>query len=112
MKMITAVIRPYKLDDLELAVARLGVQGMTVSEVHGYGHQHGHTEHYRGTEYRVEFTPKTWVTIAVDEEIVEPVIEAIANVARTGKVGDGRIYVSEIRQAIRIRTGETGTAAT
>ena len=112
MKLITAIVKPFTLEDVKTGLEETGVLGMTVSEVHGYGHQHGHTEHYRGTEYRVEFTPKTWVTIAVDEEIVEPVIEAIANVARTGKVGDGRIYVSEIRQAIRIRTGETGTAAT
>lgn len=112
MKMITAVIRPYKLDDLELAVARLGVQGMTVSEVQGYGRQRGHAEHYRGADYRVDFVPKTLVAIAVDDAVVEPVVEAIANVARTGKVGDGKIFVSEIGQAIRIRTGETGVAAT
>jgi nitrogen regulatory protein P-II 2 len=112
MKLITAIIRPYKLEDLELAVARLGVQGMTVTEVQGYGRQRGHAEHYRGAEYRVDFVPKTQVEIAVDDSIVEPVVEAIANVARTGKVGDGKIFVSEIEQAIRIRTGETGVAAT
>ncbi len=112
MKLITAIIRPYKLDDLELAVARLGVQGMTVTEVQGYGRQRGHAETYRGAEYRVDFVPKTQVEIAVDDSIVEPVVEAIANVARTGKVGDGKIFVSEIDQAIRIRTGETGVAAT
>ena len=112
MKLITAIIRPYKLDDLELAVARLGVQGMTVTEVQGYGRQRGHAETYRGAEYRVDFVPKTQVEIAVDDSIVEPVVEAIANVARTGKVGDGKIFVSEIEQAIRIRTGETGVAAT
>ena len=112
MKLITAIIRPYKLDDLELAVAKLGVQGMTVTEVQGYGHQRSHAEHYRGAEYRIDFVPKTQVEIAVDESIVEPVVEAIANVARTGKIGDGKIFVSEIEQAIRIRTGETGVAAT
>ena len=106
MKMITAVIRPHNLDDLERAVAQLGVQGMTVDEVQGYGQQHGHL-----AEYRVEFTPRTQVQIAVDETLVEPIIEAIANVTRTGKVGDGRIFVAPLGQAIRIRTGETGTAA-
>jgi nitrogen regulatory protein P-II 2 len=112
MKLITAIIRPFKLDDLEMAVARLGVQGMTVTEVQGYGRQRGHAEYYRGAEYKVDFVPKTRVDLAVDDSIVEPVIEAIANVARTGKVGDGKIFVSELEQAIRIRTGETGVAAT
>lgn len=112
MKMITAIIRPHKLNDLELAVAQLGVQGMTVMEVQGYGTQHGHAEFYRGAEYRVEFVPRMQVLIAVDESIIEPVIEAIANVTRTGKIGDGRIFVASIEQAIRIRTGETGVAAT
>lgn len=112
MKLITAVIRPFKLDDLEMAVAQLGVQGMTVIEVQGYGAGHGHSEVYRGAEYRIDFVPRTQVQIAVDDSIVEPVVEAIANVARTGKVGDGRIFVTDIEQAIRIRTGETGTAAT
>lgn len=111
MKLITAIIRPFKLDDLELAVAKLGVQGMTVTEVQGYGRQKGHAEYYRGAEYRVDFVPKTRVEIAVDESIVEPVVEAIANVARTGKVGDGKIFVTELEQAIRIRTGEYGAAA-
>ena len=111
MKMITAIIRPHKLDDLEVAVARLGVQGMTVTEVLGYGRQRGHAEHYRGAEYRVDFAPKMLVEIAVEDSIVEPVCEAIANVARTGKVGDGKIFVAELDNAIRIRTGETGTAA-
>ncbi len=111
MKLITAIIRPYKLDDLEMAVAQLGVQGMTVVEVQGYGAEHGHSEVYRGAQYRIDFVPRTQVQIAVDESIVEPVIEAIANVTRTGKVGDGRIFVSGLAQAIRIRTGETGVAA-
>jgi nitrogen regulatory protein P-II 2 len=112
MKLITAIIRPYKLDDLQLAVARLGAQGMTVTEVQGYGRQRGHAEYYRGAEYLVDFIPKTQVEIAVEDSILEPVVEAIANVARTGKIGDGKIFVSEIEQAIRIRTGETGVAAT
>lgn len=112
MKMITAIIRPYKLDDLEMAVAQLGVQGMTVTEVQGYGSEHGHAEVYRAAEYRIDFVPRTQVQIAVDESIVEPVVEAIANVSRTGKVGDGRIFVTDIEQAIRVRTGETGVAAT
>jgi len=111
MNLITAIIRPYKLDDLEMAVAQLGVQGMTVVEVQGYGAEHGHSEVYRGAQYRIDFVPRTQVQIAVDETIVEPVIEAIANVTRTGKVGDGRIFVSGLAQAIRIRTGETGVAA-
>lgn len=111
MKLITAIIRPYKLDDLELAVAHLGVQGMTVIEVQGYGRQRGHAEYYRGAEYHVDFLPRTQVEIAVDESIVEPVVEAIANVTRTGKIGDGRIFVAPLGQAIRIRTGETGDTA-
>jgi len=112
MKMITAIVRPFKLDDLELAVAQLGVQGMTILEVQGYGAEHGHLEVYRAAEYQVNFVSRVQVQIAVDESIVEPVVEAIANVTRTGKVGDGRIFVSGIEQAIRIRTGETGVAAT
>ncbi len=112
MKMITAIIRPHKLDDLEQAVARIGVQGMTVTEVRGYGRQHGHLEVYRGAEYRVESAPRIQVHIAADDALVEPLVEAIANVTRTGKVGDGRIFVAGLGQAIRIRTGETGVAAT
>ncbi len=112
MKLITAVMRPYKLDELELAVAKLGVQGMTVLEVQGFGRQRGHAEFYRGAEYRVDFVPKTQVQIAVDDSVVDAVVDAIANVARTGKVGDGKIFVSHLEQAIRIRTGETGVAAT
>lgn len=111
MLLVCAIVRPFKLGDLQVAVAQLGVQGMTVIEVQGYGAQHGHEEHYRGQSLQVEFTPRVMVQIAVDESIVEPVIEAIANVARTGKVGDGRIFVSRLEQAVRIRTGETGEAA-
>ena len=112
MKMITAIVRPYKLDDLRTAVAHLGVQGMTVTEVLGYGRQHGHAESYRGAEYRVDFIPKARIDIAVDDSAVESVTEAIANIARTGKTGDGKIFVSNLGQAIRIRTSETGPAAT
>jgi len=112
MKLITAIIRPHKLDDLEVAVGQIGVNGMTVTEVHGYGAQHGHAEVYRGANYVIEFVPRTQVQIAVDDSIVEAVVEAIANVTRTGKVGDGRIFVADIEQVIRIRTGETGVAAT
>lgn len=112
MKWITTIIRPYKLDDLEQAVAKLGVQGLTVTEVQGYGRQRGHAEYYRGAEYRVDFVPKTRVEIAVEDSILEPVLEAIANIARTGKTGDGKIFVSELVEALRIRTGETGESAT
>ena len=112
MKMITAIIRPHKLDDLEQAAARIGVQGMTVTEVQGYGRQHGHLEVYRGAEFRVEFAARVHVQIAVDDGLVEPLVEALANVTRTGKVGDGRIFVAPIEQTVRIRTGETGAAAT
>jgi nitrogen regulatory protein P-II 2 len=111
MKMITAIIRPWKLDDLQLAVARLGVQGITVTEVTGYGRQRGHSEHYRGAEYRVEFVPTLRVDIAVDDGAMEPVVEAIQNVARTGKTGDGKIFIATMTQAVRIRTRETGAAA-
>ncbi len=111
MKMITAIIRPWKLDDLQLAVARLGVQGLTVTEVTGYGRQKGHSEHYRGAEYRVEFVPKLRVEIVTDDPAVEAVVEAIQNVARTGKTGDGKVFTSVVQQAVRIRTRETGAAA-
>jgi nitrogen regulatory protein PII len=111
MKMITAIIRPWKLDDLQLAVARLGVQGLTVTEVAGYGRQKGHSEHYRGAEYRVEFVPKLRVEIVTDDSGAESVVEAIQNVARTGKIGDGKVFTSTVQQAVRIRTRETGAAA-
>lgn len=111
MKMITAIIKPFKLDDVRQAVADIGLQGITVSEVKGFGRQRGHTELYRGAEYVVDFLPKAKIELAVDESIAEQVIEAITNAARTGKIGDGKIFVTELEQAIRIRTGETGTAA-
>ncbi|MDH4047985.1 MAG: P-II family nitrogen regulator [Gammaproteobacteria bacterium] len=111
MKMITAIIKPFKLDDVRQAVADIGLHGITVSEVKGFGRQRGHTELYRGAEYVVDFLPKAKIELAVDEAIAEQVIEAISNAARTGKIGDGKIFVTDLEQAIRIRTGETGTAA-
>src|SRR5918999_5178396 len=108
MKLITAIIKPFKLDDVRQAVADIGVQGITVTEVQGVGRQRGHTELYRGAEYRVDFLPKTKIELAVDDSIAEQVIEAITNVARTGKIGDGKVFVIDLEQAVRIRTGETG----
>jgi nitrogen regulatory protein P-II 2 len=111
MKLITAVIKPFKLDEVRQAIADIGVQGVTVTEVQGFGRQRGHTELYRGAEYRVDFLPKTKIEIAVDDTVVEQVIEAITNVARTGKIGDGKIFVTQLDQAVRIRTGESGAEA-
>jgi len=111
MKMITAIIRPWKLDDLQMAVARLGVQGITVTEVTGYGRQRGHTEHFRGAEYSIEFVPKLRVEIVLDSASAEAVIEAISNVCRTGKTGDGKIFLAPVGEAVRIRTRESGAAA-
>ncbi|MGB5492777.1 MAG: P-II family nitrogen regulator [Woeseiaceae bacterium] len=111
MKMITAIIKPFKLDDVRQAVADIGIQGITVTEVKGFGRQRGHTELYRGAEYVVDFLPKAKIELAVADEVAEQVIEAIANTARTGKIGDGKIFVTELVQAIRIRTGETGSEA-
>ena len=111
MKLITAIIKPFKLDDVREAVAEIGVKGITVSEVKGFGRQQGHTELYRGAEYVVDFLPKARIELAVAEELAERVIEAIVDAARTGKIGDGKIFVTNLEQAIRIRTGETGPAA-
>ena len=111
MKMITAIIKPFKLDDVRQAVADIGIQGITVTEVKGFGRQRGHTELYRGAEYVVDFLPKSKIELAVSDDIVEQVTEAISNAARTGKIGDGKIFVSDVVEAIRIRTGETGEAA-
>jgi nitrogen regulatory protein PII len=111
MKMITAIIRPWKLDDLQMAVARLGVQGITVTEVSGYGRQRGHSEHYRGAEYQAEFVPKLRVEIVLDDSSAEAVVEAISNVCRTGKTGDGKIFLASVGEAVRIRTRESGAAA-
>jgi nitrogen regulatory protein PII len=111
MKMITAIIRPWKLDDLQMAVARLGVQGITVTEVAGYGRQRGQSEHYRGSEYQVQFVPKLRVEIVLDDTSAEAVVEAISNVCRTGKTGDGKIFLAPVGEAVRIRTRESGAAA-
>lgn len=111
MKMITAIIKPFKLDDVREAVAEIGIQGITVTEVKGFGRQRGHTELYRGAEYVVDFLPKAKIELAVVDELADQVIEAIANTARTGKMGDGKIFVTELKQAMRIRTGETGSQA-
>jgi len=111
MKLITAIIRPHKLEDVRQAVGDVGVQGVTVTEVRGFGRQRGHTEVYRGAEYVVEFVPKTRIEIAVDDALAERVIEAITNTARTSKVGDGKIFVFDLEQVVRIRTGERGASA-
>ena len=111
MKMVSAVIKPFKLDEVRVALSSLGVQGITVTEVKGFGRQKGHTELYRGAEYVVDFLPKVKIEIAVDESILDRVIEAIEQSARTGKIGDGKVFVFELEQVIRIRTGETGPDA-
>ncbi len=111
MKLITAVIKPFRLDDVRNALAEVGVQGMTVTEVKGFGRQRGHTELYRGAEYVVDFLPKVKVEVALPEDLAERAIEAIVESARTGKVGDGKIFVTELTQVYRIRTGETGNQA-
>jgi nitrogen regulatory protein P-II 2 len=111
MKMVAAVIKPFKLDDVREALSEIGVQGITVTEVKGFGRQKGHTELYRGAEYVVDFLPKIKVEAAVSEEILEQVIEAITKAANTGKIGDGKIFVYGLEQVMRIRTGETGNEA-
>ena len=111
MKLVTAVVKPFRLDDVRNALAEVGVQGMTVTEVKGFGRQRGHTELYRGAEYVVDFLPKVKVEVAVTDELVDRVIEAISAAAKTGKVGDGKIFVTELVQVYRIRTGETGDQA-
>jgi nitrogen regulatory protein P-II 2 len=111
MKLITAIIKPYKLDEVRQAIADIGVQGVTVTEVQGFGRQRGHTELYRGAEYSIDFLPKTRLEIAVDDEVAEQVIEAVCNVARTGKIGDGKIFVTALDEVVRIRTGESGAEA-
>ena len=111
MKMITAIVKPFKLDDVREALSEIGVQGITVSEVKGFGRQKGHTELYRGAEYVVDFLPKVKIEAAVADELVDQVIESITNAANTGKIGDGKIFVSALEQVVRIRTGETGNEA-
>jgi nitrogen regulatory protein P-II 2 len=111
MKLITAIIKPFKLDDVRRAVNEVGVAGLTVTEVRGFGRQRGHTEMYRGAEYAVEFLPKTKIEIAVDNALLDRVIDALMKAAYTGKVGDGKIFVFELVQTVRIRTGERDTSA-
>ncbi len=111
MKMVTAIVKPFKLDEVREALSAIGVQGVTVTEVKGFGRQKGHTELYRGAEYVVDFLPKVKIEAAVDDSLVERVIEAIETAARTGKIGDGKIFVSSLEQVMRIRTGETGKDA-
>ena len=111
MKMVTAIIKPFKLDDVRQALSEIGVQGVTVSEVKGFGRQKGHTELYRGAEYVVDFLPKVKMELAIDDSLLDQTIEAITTKANTGKIGDGKIFVTNIEQAIRIRTNESGPEA-
>lgn len=111
MKLVTAIIKPFKLDDVREAISEIGVSGITVVEVKGFGRQKGHTELYRGAEYVVDFLPKIKVEVAIGADQVDQVVEAIADAAKTGKIGDGKIFVSNLEQVVRIRTGESGTEA-
>src|SRR5471032_2970521 len=111
MKLITSIIKPFKLDEVRAALAELGVSGMTVTEVKGFGRQRGHTELYRGAEYTVDFVPKSRIEVAVRSELVDRVVDAIVAAAKTGKVGDGNIFISDLARVVRIRTGETDDAA-
>ena len=111
MKLVTAIVKPFRLDDVRNALSEVGIQGMTVSEVKGFGRQRGHTELYRGAEYVVDFLPKAKIEVAVPDDDVERVVEAIVDAAKTGKVGDGKIFVTSIEKVWRIRTGETGDSA-
>ena len=111
MKMVTAIVKPFKLDEVREALSAIGVQGVTVTEVKGFGRQKGHTELYRGAEYVVDFLPKVKIEAAVDDAIVDQVIEAVEQAARTGKIGDGKVFVTSLEQVVRIRTGETGKDA-
>ena len=111
MKMVTAIIKPFKLDDVREALSEIGIQGITVCEVTGFGRQKGHTELYRGAEYVVDFLPKVKIDLAIDDDLLDQVIEAISSCANTGKIGDGKIFITALEQAIRIRTGESGSSA-
>lgn len=111
MKLVSAIIKPFKLDDVREALSEIGVQGITVTEVKGFGRQKGHTELYRGAEYVVDFLPKVKLDIAINDDLVEQVLEAVAKAANTGKIGDGKIFVFDLEQAVRIRTGESGAEA-
>jgi nitrogen regulatory protein P-II 2 len=111
MKLITAIIKPFKLDDVRAALTELGVSGLSVSEIKGFGRQRGHTELYRGAEYTVDFVPKSRIEVAVKSNMVDQVVDAIVKSAKTGKVGDGKIFISDVQRVVRIRTGETDDAA-
>lgn len=111
MKMVTAIIKPFKLDDVREALSEIGVQGLTVSEVKGFGRQKGHTELYRGAEYTVDFLPKTKLELAIDDDLLDVTIEAITATANTGKIGDGKIFITNLEQTVRIRTGDSGSQA-
>jgi nitrogen regulatory protein P-II 2 len=111
MKLVTAIVKPFKLDDVREALSEIGVQGITATEVKGFGRQKGHTELYRGAEYVVDFLPKVKLEIAIDDSMLDQVTEAITKAAQTGKIGDGKIFITNLEQAIRIRTGETGSEA-
>ena len=111
MKLVTAVVKPHQVDEIKAQLNSIGVQGMTVTEAQGYGRQGGHTETYRGTEYKVSFTPKSRLEIVVDDDQAEAVVETVAGAARTGKIGDGKIWVTDVSTMVRIRTGEVGTDA-
>ncbi|WP_016956947.1 P-II family nitrogen regulator [Catenovulum sp. SX2] len=111
MKLVSAIIKPFKLDDVREAISEIGIEGLTVTEVKGFGRQKGHTELYRGAEYQVDFLPKVKLEIATQDDNVERLIEAISGAAKTGKIGDGKIFVYDLEQCIRIRTGETGDSA-
>ena len=111
MKLVTAIIKPFKLDDVRVALSEIGVSGMTVTEVKGFGRQRGHTELYRGAEYVVDFVPKTRIEVAVSDNLVDQVVDAVLKAAKTGKVGDGKIFITGIDRVVRIRTGETDDSA-
>jgi nitrogen regulatory protein PII len=111
MKYVIAIVKPSRLDEVRRALSDIGVKGMTLSEAKGYGRQKGHTEIYRGAEYQIDFVPKSKVELAIDDEQLQPVLEAITRTAKTGKIGDGKIFVLDLAETIRIRTGETGSAA-
>ncbi|EWH10842.1 nitrogen regulatory protein P-II [Catenovulum agarivorans DS-2] len=111
MKLVSAIIKPFKLDDVREAISEIGIEGLTVTEVKGFGRQKGHTELYRGAEYQVDFLPKVKLEIATQDDNVERLIEAISGAAKTGKIGDGKLFVYDLEQCIRIRTGETGDSA-
>ena len=111
MKLVTAIIKPFKLDDVREAISEIGIEGLTVTEVKGFGRQKGHTELYRGAEYQVDFLPKVKLEIAVQDEQVDRLVEAIVNAAKTGKIGDGKVFVFDLESAVRIRTGESDSEA-